>query len=115
MTRRDKWIASTTNCPQRGRSGSPVLSGAHLEQKAHSTVGKAPLGVEIHDSAMVIWENAAGYVKADLSLIFLFAVTTVRGCLMFGFTSVAFFAELQTFPTRTSHLLFGSCGSRGTL
>lgn len=85
-----QWIASKTNCPQRGRSGSLVLSGAHLEQKAHSTVGKAPLSVEIQDNAMVIWENVAGYVKADLSLIFLFAVTTVRGCLMFGFTSVAF-------------------------
>ncbi|XP_029309719.1 artemin-like [Cottoperca gobio] len=33
------WIAKNMSCAQRGRSGSPVLSGAHLEQNAHRTSG----------------------------------------------------------------------------
>ncbi|XP_040910392.1 uncharacterized protein LOC121192676 [Toxotes jaculatrix] len=40
MTRRGVWIVKIMNCTQRGRSGSRVPTGAHLEQKiALSTAG----------------------------------------------------------------------------
>ncbi|KAK5859746.1 hypothetical protein PBY51_021277 [Eleginops maclovinus] len=39
MTHRSVWIAKNMSCSQRGRSGSPVLSGACLEQNAHRTSG----------------------------------------------------------------------------
>ncbi|XP_059199705.1 artemin [Centropristis striata] len=40
MRHRSVWIAKNMSCAKkRGRSGSPVLPGAHLEQKAHWTAG----------------------------------------------------------------------------
>nr|XP_046265455.1 artemin [Scatophagus argus] len=39
MSHRSQWIATNMSCIQRGRSGSQVLSAAHLEQNAHRTAG----------------------------------------------------------------------------
>lgn len=45
MAHRSVWIATNMSCTQPGRSGSALLSGAHLEQNAHRTAGKAPFRV----------------------------------------------------------------------
>ncbi|TKS80057.1 hypothetical protein D9C73_013710 [Collichthys lucidus] len=37
MAHRSVWIATNMSCTQPGRSGSALLSGAHLEQNAHRT------------------------------------------------------------------------------
>ncbi|KAE8291108.1 Artemin Precursor [Larimichthys crocea] len=39
MAHRSVWIATNMSCTQPGRSGSALLSGAHLEQNAHRTAG----------------------------------------------------------------------------
>ncbi|XP_075954663.1 uncharacterized protein LOC142956804 [Anarhichas minor] len=39
MAHRSVWIANNMSCAQRGRSGSPVPSCAHLEQNAHRAAG----------------------------------------------------------------------------
>lgn len=88
MTQRSKWIAAHTSCTQCGRSGYPVLSGAHLGPKAHSTVGKAPFNfykvvyIEIQDNAIVICRMILAifmrYVAVKADQRCLFAVTTLK-------------------------------------
>ncbi|XP_077956265.1 uncharacterized protein LOC120816561 isoform X1 [Gasterosteus aculeatus] len=54
MARRGVWIARDARCAQRGRSGSPVPSGTHLERIAHGAAGGTRWRVRRKDRQEII-------------------------------------------------------------
>ncbi|XP_038574263.1 uncharacterized protein LOC119902259 [Micropterus salmoides] len=71
MTHRSVWIAKNMNCSQRGRSGSSVISGAHLEQNAHMAAGGTRWRVRRKDRQEITYVMSA---KAKVLLWVLFSL-----------------------------------------
>lgn len=114
------------SCALRGRSGSPVLSGAHLEQNAHRTAGKALF--RFYKVVYGMWDSViVGRILLDIFTRNVAVKADSRSCLhvccanteMSVWCLISFHirGSLLSSKPPCTHLpaVFGSSDSRGSL